>query len=34
MSIIDLLFNEGPRALEVLMSGNIDRASLETPQSP
>lgn len=29
MSVLDLLFNEGPRSLEILMSGNIDRKSLE-----
>ncbi|MBI3553508.1 MAG: WbqC family protein [Elusimicrobia bacterium] len=29
MSVIDLLFNEGPRSLEILMSGNLDRAALE-----
>lgn len=29
MSVIDLLFNEGPRALEIIMSGNDDRKALE-----
>lgn len=29
MSVIDLLFNEGPRSLDILLSGNADRASLE-----
>lgn len=28
MSVIDLLFNEGPRSREILLSGNIDREEL------
>ena len=28
MSVIDLLFNEGPRSLEILMSGNISKDDL------
>jgi hypothetical protein len=30
MSVIDLLFNEGPRSLEIIMSGNLAKASLES----
>ena len=28
MSVIDLLFNEGPRSLEILMSGNVAKEAL------
>lgn len=28
MSIIDLLFNEGPRSLELLMSGNVTKSNI------
>jgi hypothetical protein len=28
MSVIDLLFNEGPRSLDILLSGNDTRADL------
>lgn len=34
MSVIDLLFNEGPRSLDILMSGNADRAALERADEP
>lgn len=29
LSVLDLLFNAGPRSLEILMSGNLDRRELE-----
>ncbi|MEP7242290.1 MAG: WbqC family protein [Gammaproteobacteria bacterium] len=31
MSVIDLLFNEGPRSREILLSGNVTRAELPGP---
>jgi hypothetical protein len=36
MSVIDLLFNEGPRSLEILLSGNATRADLprKSPNEP
>ncbi len=30
MSVLDLLFNEGPRSLEIIMSGNISRRDLDS----
>jgi len=30
MSILDLLFNEGPRSLDVLMSGNLSKNELKS----
>jgi hypothetical protein len=29
MSVIDLLFNEGPRSREILLSGNVTRAAIQ-----
>ena len=34
MSVIDLLFNEGPRSREILLSGNASRADLPTRTAP
>lgn len=34
MSVLDLLFNEGPRSLDILMSGNADRETLLAEASP
>lgn len=32
MSVVDLLFNEGPGSLEILLSGNVRKADLEAGQ--
>jgi len=34
MSVIDLLFNEGPRSREIVMSGNDTREQLLGPAAP
>ena len=34
MSVIDLLFNEGPRSREILLAGNDTRADLLAARAP